>query len=62
MTAVRLEREHAFDDGVGVRAVADEVAEDQRVREAARGGVGEARVERFEVRVDVGQDEITHAG
>src|SRR5687767_256733 len=58
-----LRRRHgldAIDDGVGVGAVADQVAEDEHAIEALAGGGGEHGVERLEVRVDVADDEVTH--
>ena len=56
----RLECLHALDDGVGVGAVADEIAEHEGLLVAAGAGVVETGGERFQVRVDVGQNEITH--
>jgi hypothetical protein len=54
----RLERADAIDDAVGLRSVADEVAEDEDLVPAARGSRVEDAVERVGVRVDVGQDQV----
>jgi hypothetical protein len=56
----RFELLHALDHHVRIRAVADEVAEHECLVEGPGAGVREAGVECLEVRVDVGQHEITH--
>ena len=50
----------ACDHRIGIGAVADDVAEAQRPIVPAGGRVREARLERFEIRVDIGQDEVAH--
>ena len=45
---------------VGIGAVADDVAEQERPVVPSPVGVGEAGVERFQVRVNVGEDKIAH--
>src|SRR5438477_497652 len=56
----RIEGLDACDDGVGVGAVADQIAENERAIVAAPGCLGEAGAERLEVRVDIGEDEVAH--
>ncbi len=58
----RLERLHAFDHRIRIGAVADEIAEHQRALVPARLSLGQARVQRFEIRVDVGENEIAQRG
>ena len=55
----RLELLYALDHRIGIGAVADEVAEHQRAIEAPGLGVGQARLEGLEVRMDVGENQIT---
>ena len=56
--ADRADRREAFDDGVGLRAVADDIAE---VPDGVdRAEVGEDRVERDDVAVDVREDGDPH--
>jgi hypothetical protein len=48
------------DDRVRVGPIADEIAEDEHLIVTPRSGVGQARLERFEVCVYVGEDEVSH--
>ena len=50
----------ALDDRVGIGAVTDHVAEDQRLVVAPDARIVQARVQRFQVGVDVGEHEIAH--
>jgi hypothetical protein len=52
----RIEQAHALDHGVGIGAVADQVAENQCAVVAAALGVGETGLESLQVCMDVGQD------
>src|SRR5262249_23505876 len=58
----RLDGLDAVDDGVWIRAVADQVAEHEGAVIATSGSVCDADVKRFEIGVDVGQNKIAHAG
>src|SRR5262249_20256611 len=49
-----------FDDSVRIRTIADDVAEDERLFVASLARVDQTRGQSFEVRVDVGQDQIAH--
>jgi hypothetical protein len=57
----RLESEHALDHAVGLRPIADEIAEDERAIPGLAGGGREHGVERVHVRVNVRQDQETHS-
>ena len=56
----RSESLHALDDPVGVRAIADQIPEHERTIVRPPGGISQAGLERFEVRVKIGKDEIAH--
>jgi hypothetical protein len=55
-----VEVAQAVDHRVGIGAIADQIAEDERTVARARGGVGETGLERFQVRMYVGQDQVAH--
>ena len=57
---VRLEVAHALADGVGIGAVADQVAEQQDLVVAERLGLGHDGLEGLEVRVYVADDQVAH--
>ena len=57
----RVQRANAIDDFVRRRAVADEIAEDEQVIPGA-GAASSTAVERLDVRVNVGNDQIAHRG
>ena len=56
----RLQRLYAFNDRVGVGAIAHEIAQHESGVERTSARVGKTGVERLEVRVNVGQDEVAH--
>ena len=56
----RRQSAHAVDHGVGVGAVADQIAEDEGLVVSTSLRMAQNRFERLEVRVNIGQDEIAH--
>src|SRR5439155_26486422 len=56
----RFKRPHPLDDLVRIGPVADDIPEHERPVVPSRARIGETCLERFQIRVNVGEDEIAH--
>ena len=57
---IRLDCTDFFDDGIGISAVANQIAEDERAVVGEILGGGEDSLERLHVGVNVAEDQIAH--
>ncbi len=53
---LRVQFAHAVDHGIGISAVSDDVAKHERAGVPPGPCIGQARVERFQIAVNIGQD------